>query len=43
MILEQGIREGQKDQERNRWLNHYQVSRGNPLRTFVGKNFEAKM
>lgn len=42
MILEQGISEGQKDQERNRWLNHYQVSRGNPLRTFIGSDFKEK-
>jgi peptide chain release factor len=42
MILEQGISEGQKDQERNRWLNHYQVGRGNPLRTFIGSDFKEK-
>jgi len=42
MILEQGISERQKDQERNRWLNHYQVSRGNPLRTFIGSDFKEK-
>jgi len=40
IILEQGMNDEQKDQERNRWLNHYQVSRGNPIRTFVGVNFE---
>jgi peptide chain release factor len=40
MILEQGISDDQKDHERNRWLNHYQVSRGNPLRTFIGSDFK---
>ncbi len=42
IILEQGMNEELKDQERSRWLNHYQVSRGNPIKTFLGKNFQKK-
>lgn len=39
LILAAGFKNDEKENERLRWLNHYQVKRGNPTRTFVGSNF----
>lgn len=39
LILAAGFEKDEKESERLRWLNHYQVKRGNPTRTFVGSNF----
>ncbi len=32
----------QLDAERDRWLNHWDLERGNPIRTYVGEGFKRK-
>ena len=37
--LEQQTQENMSQQEKQRWLQHIQLERGNPKRVFVGENF----
>ena len=39
ILLSTGVENDEKTIERTRWLNHYQVGRGNPVRVFNGPEF----
>ena len=43
MILAEGEAAKGKAQVRDRWLKHYQVNRGNPVRVFQGSEFKEKI
>lgn len=42
ILLSQQLASDKKDYDKQRWLNHYQVARGNPKKRFFGAEFYEK-